>query len=238
VSTRRGGSAENAVLRASRAYRRDGKSLVLVKQEPRIAVGGIVGTAPVDFLGVLDGRALAIEVKATKGKSLPVSRLRDEQVSLMGYLHNAGARVELLVHFSDVDEAYSVAWPEVVTFLALRWRESWPLAWFRAVGLWLPIAVEGRDEDRWRVLFLDGRTHPASEQAAAELERDKERAVLPTGDEQEEPVEAPAQSSVEPRTHEQIRAAVEDATREGIERAQHKQGRRWPARGRGGRCGS
>jgi penicillin-binding protein-related factor A (putative recombinase) len=217
VSVRRGGSLEQAILKASRVYRKEGRKLVLVKQEPRLAGGQVVGSAPVDFGGCLDERALWIEAKTSKGKSLPVSRLRDDQISLMGLLHNAGADVRLVVYFSDVDDCYSAAWPEVVTFLALRWRESWPLAWFRAEGQLLAQEGDG-DKQPWLVRFLDGAEHPQRAAALAELERDKAKPRRLTEQEEDDcPIDKPPQCTPEER-----RLAVIAAAQEGARRQQKK----------------
>jgi penicillin-binding protein-related factor A (putative recombinase) len=215
ISVRRGGDLENAVQRASRAYRRDGRKLVLLRQESRTAnIGGqltLVGPAPVDHLGTLDGKCLAIESKTTRGKSLPVSRLRDDQVSLMGLLHAAGAEVSMVVYFSDLDEPYLVAWPEIATFLATRWRSSWPLCWFRVHGLLLP---QEETSGGWLVRFLSGAPHPQRDAALAELERDKARPRTAREEEDEDPIVYPAA----PVTAEERRLRVQAAAEEGVRR--------------------
>ena len=239
MSTRRGGSLENAILRASRAYRRDGVKIVLVKQEPRQSAHGqqngyAAGSAPVDFIGAIaleprpaHGKPLALEAKTTKGKSLPMDRVREDQIALMGHLYNAGADVHLVCYFSDLDEPYAVPWPEVATFLAMPWRSSFSLAWFRVHGLLLPQREE-RD-GHWEVQFLNGRTHPKYHEACVELAQDKARdRSSGSGDSNEEakpevddvPIDRPSDATSE----EERRERVARAYAEGVRRQQKKAG--------------
>lgn len=234
MSTRRGGSLENAILLASRRYRKAGVRVVLVKQNPPMAtVKGFaqeVGGAPVDFVGVHNG-ALAIEAKETKGKSLALSRLRDDQVSLMGLLAASGARVQLVAWFSDLDEVYAVDWEEVATFLATAYRASWPLCWFRAVGRRLPVEEDG---GRWAVQFLDGAPHPDRGKALEELEKDRAKPRTARETEPDDDlsglISQQKPSPYRGLTIEQVRARLMDAMQEGTERQVKKPRREWKRR--------
>lgn len=221
MSVRRGGNLENAIMRASRAYRAEGRKLVLVKQEPPIAHGtGYVGHAPVDAIGAFAGVPLAIEAKTVKGQSLPISRLRKEQVTLMTYLHDAGAEVRLIVHFSSVGEVYSVTWPGIATFLALGWRKSWSLAWFRVEGKLL--AQIHASTDRWQVRFLEQSDHPDRPKALDELARDKARPRSEKrADEDDVQFDEEIIQHASPfagMTPDEMRARLRDAAQEGVER--------------------
>jgi hypothetical protein len=218
----RGGPLELAILRASRSYRKEGRLLCLLKQEPRFSSVGIVGAAPVDFIGCLGGNSLVIEAKTTQQKSLPFSDLRDDQRQLMTLFASVDADVRLIVYFSTVDEAYSVQWnhetPNPTT------RQSWPLAWFRAHGLLLP--QEGTHTN-WRVLFLDGALHPQRAEAIAQLAREKPRA---TPAEVETPEPAPRAKPDERSVRDRILAAAAEGTRRAAERQKWRKSNPWAKR--------
>lgn len=238
MSTRRGGIGELRLARGARAHRQEGRHIVLVRQFPDVATDGqgsafYSSGAPVDFLGVLDGRALAVEVKEAKGKSLPLSRLREDQRALMGLLHDAGADVRLIVGFTALAEVYAVGWPALAGFLAAPWRESWSLAWFRAHGELLP--VDG-DKDHERVRLLDGAPHPDRDQALEDVHADmaqaEQGAVARAESKVAEPDDGYGPDLTPKRELEQMLADVRKACADGIDRQLRPKRAFRPGRGR------
>lgn len=228
-SERRGGDLENAVSRNARLERSTG-ACVLVRQFPPMANTSagmaFVGKAPIDLLGVLKGgQMLAIECKEVQGRSLPLSRLRDDQRRLMAYLHELGADVRLIVDFTTLSEVYTVSWPLVAAFIATPTRESLSVEWCRAFGLLLP---EVADPLR-RVRFLDGAEHPQKADALVAVAKEERahrnsRSIPQSSAEVLARMMADDAPAAGPQrlTPEQRRARTEAALTEGIQRQASK----------------
>lgn len=60
----------------------------------------------VDYVGVLDGHAIAFDAKETSAKSFPLSNLHQHQFEMLQSWHDKGASVFLVVHFTGYDEYY------------------------------------------------------------------------------------------------------------------------------------
>jgi penicillin-binding protein-related factor A (putative recombinase) len=226
VTGRRGGGLELAIARAARAERKAGRRVVLVRQYPDIAHdrdgSAFYSTgAPVDFIGALDGKAIAIEAKESKTPSLALSRLRDDQRSLMGILHAAGADVRLVIGFTSIAEVYSIAWPEVATFIAFPWRASWSLAWCRAVGEVLPQS-DANDPRQRRVHFLDGAPHPQRDEAIATVAGERTKPIASHVEEPIDEATAPAPSPFHGLSTDEIRDRLASAADAGVEHQLHR----------------
>lgn len=177
----KGKPLELAIARAAKAYRREGRAY-LQRQYPPVSVGpdGTLGyndKAPIDFLGVADGKAVAIEAKSCEGTSWPTSLLRDDQRDALDAFHKAGGSAQIALSFDKHAETYLVAWERLSAFLAAPWRESLTVEWARAYGLVVP-EVDRKDPTRRKTMFLDAQEHPAAAEALVAVSADRQRAEV------------------------------------------------------------
>lgn len=76
------------------------------------------------------------ELKSHKGKSIPFSCIRDNQVtSLLTASRFDGIEAGLLFNFSDLDETYYIDIIQIRNFINSAERKSFPVAWCREQGI-------------------------------------------------------------------------------------------------------
>jgi hypothetical protein len=167
-----GASLVNALLRAARYYAANGRPVFLQRQEHTPGRTH----AHADLVGGVDGRAVALEAKMTRGDYFPLEPKRAAQRAALSELRSRGAGVALVVEFTDHGEIYVASWWRVEQFLVAAWRRSLSLTWFRAWGHLIPQLHAG-DESRRCALWLDFETYPTWRQALELL--DAERAGQP-----------------------------------------------------------
>lgn len=175
----KGKPLELAFARAAKAYRREGRAY-LARQYPPVSVGhdgtlGYTDKAPIDFLGVADGKAVAIEAKSCEGTSWPTSLLRDDQRDALDAFHKAGGSAQMVLSFDRCAETYLVTWERLAAFLERPWRESLTRTWCRAYGLLVP-EPDRDDPSRRKTMFLDAVAHPEAAEALIAVTEERQRA--------------------------------------------------------------
>jgi penicillin-binding protein-related factor A (putative recombinase) len=185
----RGRILERAIARAAkRCY---AERCELRKQETPTATSTERGvfysaSAPIDFLGVLEGRACAIEAKQVKRGALlriythaQSSNVKwtSPQQEAMRRQHALGAWVRLVIAFDEHGETFAIDWPALAVFLANPWRKSLSLDWCRAYGELVPDGP--RFDAKARVVrFLEGVPHDARALALAAVLEERSKALL------------------------------------------------------------
>lgn len=188
----RGASLEAGIRHAGALYRQARRCAVIKQEIRRLWDGTPAGKAPVDFIGPMGQRTIAIEAKETEKSYFEIFNekvIAPAQIKACGELAACGADVYLVVDFTSWGEVYSVPWADVAAFLAAPWLTHLPFDWFRAYGKLLPDVNRG-EADKRRVMFLDGARHDESElsldrvlkekAAAAERPAAPERELRPT----------------------------------------------------------
>lgn len=174
---------ERSVQDALQAYQREGKLGCISHSVARQVGGRWVGKAPVDYHATLKGgRALALEVKQTHGKSLPMRDWQPHQQQELERQHALGAMAMLLVDYMpdaktsgeiETRQTYVLPWTEELQqFVQAPWRESISRAMARAWGLQVAWRWDGSLR-RSYPLLLEATAHPVREQAIAEVEQDR-----------------------------------------------------------------
>jgi penicillin-binding protein-related factor A (putative recombinase) len=189
----RGRPLEHAISRAAKRYYSD--HCEIRKQETPTATSVELGvfyssSAPIDFLGVIEGRACAIEAKqVSKGASLslhidadPVDRVRDvdfteAQQKALGHQYQLGAWTRLVVAFDEHNETFAIDWPPLAAFIANAWRGSLSLEWCRAYGDLVPDGPR-LDVKARACRFLEGRPHEDRELALAHILEERSKALV------------------------------------------------------------
>ncbi len=77
-----------------------------------------------------------VELKTHKGKSLPLSRVRENQIKGMyqASLHK-GIYAGFIINFRDLEETYYISVQDIVTFINSQERKSIPVEWCREYGV-------------------------------------------------------------------------------------------------------
>lgn len=229
MSRAKGKPLELAIGRAGRAYRKDGRAMI-VRQTPPITNGpdGMLiysGSAPIDFIGCkAGGRSLAIEAKSTKQTAWPIALLEEQQRTAMDEFYKMGGEVLLIVAFDELAETYAVPWPTLAPFLLAPWRQSLSPTWCRALGLLVPES-DRQDDAKRRCLFLEAAEHidavnariAIAEEQAKELERAPRRRAA-VQDELDIPGPPMKPNSYAGLSKDQVKARILAAAEAGLER--------------------
>ncbi|NLE06919.1 MAG: hypothetical protein GX638_19235 [Crenarchaeota archaeon] len=76
------------------------------------------------------------ELKSHKGKSIPLTCIRDNQVDgLLNASRFDGIEAGLLLNFSDLDETYYMDILKIRSYINTAERKSFPVAWCREEGI-------------------------------------------------------------------------------------------------------
>lgn len=110
----RGKQLEQLIDRTNDAYRKNGIADIRKVPTPfkplRLKGGLVTGhfMKPdwVDYVGVYNGKAICLEAKQTKGKSLPLANIHQQQLDFMESWYKNGSEVFLIVSFTDYDKYY------------------------------------------------------------------------------------------------------------------------------------
>lgn len=88
-----------------------------------------------DFL-LFDGRLLLLELKSHKGKSIPFSCIRENQLKELSMADNfSGIIPGIVFNFRDVSKTYFVPIRHVYYYIAHADRKSIPLNWVQENGI-------------------------------------------------------------------------------------------------------
>jgi recombination protein U len=112
----RGDALEDIILLTNEYYRNNHYGLIDKANTPvkvvEIDHSGIITKgffekkSTVDFIGLIQGVAVAFDAKETNLKSLPLSNIHQHQVDYMTEFNHQGGLSFILVHFKMVDEYY------------------------------------------------------------------------------------------------------------------------------------
>lgn len=85
----------------------------------------------VDFIGVYNGTAIAIESKETKEKNrFPFSNIKQSQIDFLNSWHQCGGKGYYLIRFSTHNKIYMVHSQKMHECINNIGRKSAPLQWF------------------------------------------------------------------------------------------------------------
>lgn len=87
-----------------------------------------------------NSKLFLIELKSHKGKSLPITCIRDNQIKEMTtYSKKKNVESLLIVNFSDIDRCFSISIDQFNEFIKLGERKSIPLSYFEEYGIEIDI---------------------------------------------------------------------------------------------------
>lgn len=117
----RGKKLEKKIDDANGYYRDNGIADIVKIPTPvrimRVDGGMVRGTKQqgylVDYIGTVNGHAIAFDAKETNLKSLPLANIHTHQYNMMKSWHLNGATTFLLVHFKEMDEYYILGFEHV-----------------------------------------------------------------------------------------------------------------------------
>ena len=77
-----------------------------------------------------------IELKTHKGKSIPIDRIRPNQIQGMyKAVEHKGIYAGFIINFRELEETYYIAVQDMVTFINSKERKSIPVDWCRETGV-------------------------------------------------------------------------------------------------------
>ena len=89
-----------------------------------------------DYFLFNKGKLLCLEAKSHKGQSLPLSCIRDKQISMMkDAVLSDGVYAGIFVLFTDYDLSYYLPIQKVVEFIRKEERKSIPIKYFEEEGI-------------------------------------------------------------------------------------------------------
>ncbi len=121
----KGKQLETWVNRANIKYRTKGHAMILYKGTPVVITktGCMLDKGPPDFEGILKGgRYISFDAKETAKTILPLSNLREHQVTHLRLVDKLGGVGFFLVHFYNVHETEAYKIP--IKFIAKYW-DAW-----------------------------------------------------------------------------------------------------------------
>lgn len=93
-----------------------------------------------DFMVFNGQRLFLLELKAHKGKSLPLNCIRDNQIKELSKASMYTNIVTgILVYFADLEEVYFLEIDKLILFMGTEDRKSIPIDYFRNEGNKIPI---------------------------------------------------------------------------------------------------
>jgi penicillin-binding protein-related factor A (putative recombinase) len=212
----RGKALERRCLRAARDYATAGVGWWHHSPPPTtLGPGGIiihVAKAGVDLLGLeRDAVGSALELKETRGVSLPLADITAGQMRVLDTFVKLGGRAALIIAYRAIDpdgETFILPWKHART---VTWRESISIDFARAYGE----LVDDVRTDDGACYFMTRRQHPAHDAAriAVSEEMARPRALA-------DPEEVPPQLTLPApkRSVEQIRESLRASVNEGVQR--------------------
>lgn len=92
-------------------------------------------TNPADYRLYLYPLTFLLELKSHKGKSLPLAKIRDNQIKGM-YIasQHKGIYAGFLINFRDLEETYYITVADMLAFINEKTRKSVPVEWCREFG--------------------------------------------------------------------------------------------------------
>lgn len=94
---------------------------------------------PADFRLYIYPSLILLELKSHKGKSLPLEKIRDNQLKgMLRAVEHYGVYGGFLVNFRDLEETYFLSVELVEKFVLTGERKSIPVNYFRENGLLIP----------------------------------------------------------------------------------------------------
>ena len=82
-----------------------------------------------------DRQLFLLELKSTKGKSIPFSNFRDKQIEDLVEASEFGIKAGVLIEFSDIKEVYYLDIATLADYIATADRKSVPIAFMQEKGV-------------------------------------------------------------------------------------------------------
>lgn len=116
---------------------------------------------PADFRLYIYPSLILLELKSHKGKSLPLEKIRDNQLKgMLRAVEHYGVYGGFLVNFRDLEETYFLSVELVEKFVLTGERKSIPVNYFRENGLLIPQkkkrVLYSYDLKEWLGRYSDG----------------------------------------------------------------------------------
>jgi len=90
-----------------------------------------------DFI-VYNGNLWLLELKSHKGKSLPLSCIREKQLQGLVDANKRGVLAGFIINFRDVQETYFIMAESIKQFIETEERKSIPISYLRFCGELIP----------------------------------------------------------------------------------------------------
>lgn len=91
-----------------------------------------------DFIIFDRSKLYLLELKSHKGKSLPISCIRENQLKGLLQAYRKGVKAGYIINFRDVEETYFFSANSMNSFLTTETRKSIPLSIVRQYGILIP----------------------------------------------------------------------------------------------------
>lgn len=136
-----GRAFEEQVERSNKMYERRGQAVLIkahtevqVKRSGKELTGAKFGEkAPVDFIGLVCGVAVAFDAKSTQEVTkFPLANIAMHQMDFMKRFKEQGGRAFLLVHFAKHFETYLLTIEQIIAFIDANKRKSIPYEYFKS----------------------------------------------------------------------------------------------------------
>lgn len=149
VTSRRGMSLEEDIIRSNAVYLEKQKAVIHKKPTPiqivnvdypsrnkaKITEAYFRQPSTTDFQGVWKGYAVDFEAKETRNKTLfPLASLHQHQIDHIRAVHNQKAIAFLIIRFNVFDETYLIFANDLLKYIENKKVRSLPIEWVRENG--------------------------------------------------------------------------------------------------------
>ena len=91
-----------------------------------------------DCMLFFNGKLFMLELKTHKGKSIPFSCIRDNQLEQLAEAESYGINAGFVVDFQDTGDCYYVSASLLKNYIEIAERKSVPIEWFALNGCHIP----------------------------------------------------------------------------------------------------
>ncbi len=88
-----------------------------------------------------DRQLFLLELKSTKGKSIPFSNFRDKQIEDLIEASEFGIKAGVLIEFSDIKEVYYLDIATLADYIATADRKSVPITFMQEKGVQASVSL-------------------------------------------------------------------------------------------------
>jgi recombination protein U len=98
-----------------------------------------------DFI-IYTGKLFLLELKSHKGKSIPLSCIRENQLNGLLEAYKKGTHAGFIFNFRDINETYYLTANSLNSFMVTNNRKSIPLSYLKESGTLIPQKMKGRSK--------------------------------------------------------------------------------------------